>query len=189
MSEWTQISPDPAEPEAGHVGGAGCWAGLCVEVSLGLLGPCTGRGAPDALDASTFSVAPLRLQLRVPGAFPLTLGEGGCFLRHDFHVVTFQSCTSAPACGDASLCCLSVGLEHWSPWSIAFTCGLHCPPHDPAPHLHHVVGRPQGGWWPPGSDPTVAFGPGRTWASFVKVEQGEELNGQSGLQSGLLPGP
>lgn len=48
------------------------------------------------------SVAPLLLQLRVPGAFPLTLGEGGCFLRCDFHVVTFQSCTPAPACGDAS---------------------------------------------------------------------------------------
>ena len=50
VSEWTQISPDPAEPEAGRVGGAGCWAGLCVEVSPGRLGPCTGRGAPDALD-------------------------------------------------------------------------------------------------------------------------------------------
>ena len=49
------------------------------------------------------------------------------------------------------------------------------------------VTQPQGGWWPPGSDPTVAFGPGRTWASSVNVEQEKDLNGQSGLQPGLLP--
>lgn len=64
------------------------------------------------------SVVPLWLQLRIPGALPLTLGEGGCFLRYDFHVVTLQSYTPAPACGDASLCCLSVGWSTGAPEAL-----------------------------------------------------------------------
>lgn len=89
------------------------------------------------------SVAPLLLQLRVPGAFPLTLGEGGCFLRYDFHVVTFQSYMPALECGDAS--CVVCGAGHSSPLSTAFTWGLHSPPHDPATRLHCVVGRSEHG--------------------------------------------
>lgn len=140
MSEWTQISPDLAEPEAGHVGGAGCWAGLCVEVSLGRLGPCTSRGAPDALDGQ------LPPSLRDPTAAAAQSSRGfssDSRRRWMFPEIRF-SCSSiselhACSCMWGCKLVLSVyGAGRSSPWSTAFTCGLHSPPHDPATYLHHL---------------------------------------------------
>ena len=98
----------------------GRWAGLCVEVSPGHLGPCTGMGAPDALDGQP------PLSLRGPPAAAAQSARGfssDSWRRRMFPEMRF-SCSNISelhACScvwGCKLCCLSVGLDTAAPGAL-----------------------------------------------------------------------
>ena len=86
------------------------------------------------------SVAPLLLQLSCKG-FSSDSWRRRMFPEIRFSCSNISELHACPCVWGCKLVLSVCGARRSSPWSTAFTWGLHSPPHDPATCLHRVVGR------------------------------------------------